>query len=171
MSEDWRVRRTKAFWPKVDRDGPVPVHCPDLGQCWIWTSGRLGKGYGSFRWLNQQTTGAHRVAWEIEHGESPGELHVLHRCDNMLCVNPAHLFLGTNHENVLDMHAKGRAKHGNNPPRGDDHPHRKLSAAAVLEIRAAYESGGITHQSLADSYGVTRTVITHAINRTTWKSV
>lgn len=64
-------------------------------------------GYGQFKALGQHR--AHRVSWLLNKGEISGNLHVLHKCDNRLCVNPAHLFLGTNHDNVKDMWSKGRA--------------------------------------------------------------
>lgn len=87
------------FWAKVRKtDG-----------CWEWMGARRGKGYGQF-YLNGRTQHAHRVAWELVHGPIPPGMQALHRCDNPPCVRPADLFLGTNHDNVLDRHSKGRTK-------------------------------------------------------------
>lgn len=73
--------------------------------CWMWTGARMrGEGsYGRFR--NRL---AHRVAWELFKGPIPFGLYVLHRCDNPPCVNPEHLFLGTQQDNMDDAHQKGR---------------------------------------------------------------
>ncbi len=89
------------FWTKVDKRSG--------NECWNWKAGVRGKGYGCFRYEGKMET-AHRVAWMMEHGQIPAGLHLLHYCDNPLCVNPAHCFLGTNHDNVLDRHAKGRTR-------------------------------------------------------------
>jgi hypothetical protein len=75
--------------------------------CWDWKSYRCKKGYGRFK-LEGSTKMSHRVAWELYFGPIPEGLHVLHVCDNPSCVNPLHLFLGTNQDNVDDKMAKGR---------------------------------------------------------------
>lgn len=92
------------FFAKVDRSGGP-------GACWLWTACTYGGGYGSFG-LGGRTQYAHRVAYELEVGPIPGGLHVLHRCDVRRCVNPAHLFLGTNADNAADMVSKGRQSRG-----------------------------------------------------------
>jgi hypothetical protein len=104
------------FWSKVDRDGPVPVHQPDLGPCWRWTgsvSGRYGHGEIGAGRRGEGNRKAHRVSWEIHRGPIPEGVQVLHRCDNGLCVNPEHLRLGTQGDNMRDMSAKGRHRNQN----------------------------------------------------------
>jgi hypothetical protein len=66
-------------------------------------------GYGKI-WINGKTKGTHRVAWELIYGSIPNGLNVLHRCDVPSCVNPYHLFLGTNSDNIKDAFRKGRMK-------------------------------------------------------------
>jgi hypothetical protein len=91
------------FWAKVDVAGPE--------DCWVWTAALGSTGYGHLggnRRRAQPDYKAHRLSWELHHGPIPEGLSVLHRCDNPPCVNPAHLFLGTQRDNVIDAVQKGR---------------------------------------------------------------
>ncbi len=78
--------------------------------CWEWTGG-LTEGYGMIR-FNYENFYAHRISWIIENGEIPDNLLILHKCDNRLCVNPKHLFLGTIADNMKDKVKKGRQARG-----------------------------------------------------------
>jgi hypothetical protein len=110
------------FWSRVDK----------TDSCWLWTGGLFDDDYGAFR-IAGKSFRAHRVSWMIAHGDIPDGLFVCHNCpdgDNPQCVNPAHLWTGTNQENMDDMIAKGRSLTGDrNPsriypeakPRGDQH--------------------------------------------------
>lgn len=87
-----RQRSVSRFWAHVDKAGPVPESCPDLGPCWVWTGSRNGSGYG--RWASPVWPGdtyAHRVAYRMEVGQIPAGQEIDHRCFNRACVNPAHL--------------------------------------------------------------------------------
>ncbi len=95
--EDFLAR----FWQKVDVRGPE--------DCWLWTGARHYKGYGEFVVLPRRKMKASQVSWILANAaDIPPGLLACHSCDNPPCVNPAHLFLGTNHENILDSVAKGR---------------------------------------------------------------
>ncbi|HXI15150.1 MAG TPA: HNH endonuclease signature motif containing protein, partial [Chloroflexota bacterium] len=107
------------FWAKVDQNGPIPAHCPELGQCWLWTGAKQGSGHGSFR--VGKLTQAHRFSWELTHGEIPDGLVVCHLCDVPACVRVEHLTLGTMAWNNGDKAAKGRA-----PRIGGDRHHARL---------------------------------------------
>ena len=96
------------FWNHVDKNGPIPAHCPHLGPCWIWTGAVDKDGYGRPSVERTRRVRAPRISWAWAHGEIPKGKWVLHRCDNPPCVNPDHLFLGTAKDNAQDALAKGR---------------------------------------------------------------
>ncbi len=99
------------FWSKVDKNGPTPVHCPEVGQCWVWTAFRKpNNGYGTFKGEGGKRGTiilAHRFSYSML-ADIPNGMRVLHRCDNPACVRPEHLFLGSQKDNVHDCIAKGR---------------------------------------------------------------
>jgi hypothetical protein len=78
--------------------------------CWVWFSARTEKGYGILKRNKYPRARAHRVSYEKYVGTIPKDMRVLHKCDNPPCVNPKHLFLGTDRDNTQDMISKGRAK-------------------------------------------------------------
>lgn len=88
------------FWSRVDRSKGDDA-------CWEWTGARNGRGYGMCG-VGTRYHGAHRVAYTLCSGTIPDGLNVCHHCDNPPCVNPAHLFLGTQSDNMRDCFAKGR---------------------------------------------------------------
>jgi hypothetical protein len=145
------------FWSKVDRSG----------DCWVWTAVRV-HGYGRFT-INGQARSvlAHRVAWKLSQGPIPEGLHVCHRCDNPPCCNPAHLFLGTDADNLRDCRNKGRSR----PRRGEQHRDAKLTEQIVQEIRRRYAVERVTHRVLAAAYRVSHRSIGYLINRQTWAHV
>lgn len=142
LEPDRSVPVEDRFWPKVNKDGPIPPHRPRLGPCWVWIAAAPGFGYGTIGVGTDHNERAHRVSWRLHNGEIPTGLHVLHRCDNPPCVRPDHLFLGTPADNSRDMSEKGRAPGS-----------RKLTWEIVDQIRLELTQGA-TRSELADKYGV-----------------
>lgn len=88
------------FWEKVDKNGPIPDHRPELGQCWVWQGSTNKDGYGR-TWTPERQKGAHRASYELMIGPIPGDLDLDHLCRNRSCVNPTHLEPVTTRENIL----------------------------------------------------------------------
>jgi len=99
---------SERFWSKVNKNGPTIIETP----CWEWTAVRMHDGYGQF-WFADQMYRAHRFALEERLGRPLGRKHACHRCDNRACVNPDHLYVGTNNDNVQDKTRKGRCSRVN----------------------------------------------------------
>lgn len=129
------------FWAKVKRLGP--------DDCWLWTAATI-KGYGQFHlprdaYHQNVTVYAHRYAWTITNGQLPDSKHVCHVCDQPLCCNTRHMFLGSAADNLADARAKGRLVDGRHLIKVDD--------AGVRDIRANYRSHENGKQ-LAAKYGI-----------------
>lgn len=151
------------FWSKVNRSSS--------DGCWPWIGSTSAYGYGEFqtgsrRSKTRKVYRAHRVAWELIHGNIPLGLHVLHRCDNPPCVRPDHLFLGTAADNVADRIAKGRT----NQPTGEAIGMAKLTVREVVQIRLQ-RLHGKSVIALAKEYGVSRSSIYSIVNYKMWKEV
>lgn len=160
----------QAFWEKVNRDGPIPVHLPYLDKCWIWEGNRTGNNYGQVKWTPRDRNRmlSHRASWLIHYGEIP-KLNVLHKCDNTLCVNPHHLWLGTQKDNIQDCKQKGRINPvGGRNQKGEGNYHAKLTQADVLEIRRKFASGKYTQIKLAIEFRVTQPNIGYIVRRESW---
>lgn len=133
--------------------------------CWLWTASIDRGGYGRFRLLGKIEK-AHRASWRLYRKAPICGLHVLHRCDVRQCVNPLHLFLGTNAENNADMMAKGR----NKTLPGESNGSSKLSERQVTTIRIR-RSDGATMTAIAAEFGVTHSTISHIVNRRAWRHI
>lgn len=129
--------------------------------CWEYT-GRLNEnGYGIFGFLKRPTR-VHRFVFEMLKGPFDKTLFVCHHCDNPKCFNPAHLFLGTQTDNMSDASRKGRIKIPG--LKGEKHPGAKLSDSEVSAIRREYASGA-RQTALADKYGVTQAMVSLIVRR------
>lgn len=154
------------FWGKVDARNP--------NGCWPWTGARNKSGYGVIS-LGYKQFLAHRVSLAIV-GRDAGELLACHSCDTPLCVNPAHLWAGTQRDNLADCSAKGRRavgkKHGSRThpesrPRGMAIKSAKLTELAVQNIR----SDNRPQPQIAAQYGVSQTLISQIKLRKIWAHI
>jgi hypothetical protein len=150
------------FWSKVNK----------TANCWIWIGAKSKKSKrGNFRPGGcAQKISAHRFSWILKNGPIPSGLCILHKCDIPDCVNPDHLFLGTQADNIADMDKKGRRKTVCVKPfkRGAQNIVAKLTEKDVYEIRAIYKRGDISQKKIADRFSVSQTLISAIINRKIW---
>lgn len=133
--------------------------------CWLWLGATNSKGYGRVG-MKGKVVGAHRYSYEIHKESIPDGLHVLHACDVRHCVNPSHLFLGTNKENVNDRVRKNRG--ANTLGFGEGHKNSKLSDKDASDIRLML-SRGYTGYQLAKKYSVNCQNIYNIRDRKIWK--
>jgi hypothetical protein len=142
--------------------------------CWEWMTGLDQCGYGQFHSNVISSGKAHRWAYTHYVGDIGDGMGVLHKCDNRRCVNPEHLFLGTQKDNVRDAMSKGRATCQNyrtfTPMLGESHPQAKLNNQSVLEIMSLHR-GGASNVAIALLYGVNHSQIANIVNGKKWNHV
>jgi hypothetical protein len=142
---------------------------PNTG-CWLWTGAPSAGGYGVIKHDGRYQK-AHRVSWALHHGFMPDrDVKVCHRCDTPACVNPAHLWLGTQRENIADMVAKGR----NRPPApqlGSKNPQAALTEDDVWAIRHMLRNGSFTQPQIRRAYGVSPMTINRIARGESWRHV
>lgn len=185
-SGNGRVVRSLAdrFWPKVNKDGPIPEQCPDLGPCWLWQGAKNNRGYPQIRSEEGKAILAHRVAWGFATDQPPTPKDLIgHVCDTPPCVRNdsegfyivngielprrGHLFIGDDSANVRDMLSKGRANLTSRA-RGEAHGLAKTTDAAVLAMRAAFDTGTASVEELALTHGLTRQYVKMIVTRRGW---
>lgn len=174
----------KRFWKKVEKN---------RNGCWLWMGAKTHCGYGLIGGgPGKPLVRVHRLSWELLNGPIESRLCVLHKCDNPACVNPKHLFLGTQKDNALDRETKHRGNHPSgeahwvklHPERmargehhwrrrvklweGERNPRGRLRAEDVLTIREKYATGTIEQKELAKEYGLDPSSIWAIVRRKTW---
>lgn len=156
------------YWAKVNKNGPIQPHCPELGPCWEWTGARTPYGYGV---IGDHRTpsgkqGATRIALEFDGRPAPDDTDIRHACDWPPCVRPDHLTAGTTAENLQDMVEKGRDYFSSHP--GARVGDAKLTEAVVLEALAQYHSGRMSIKELARVNGMSISGMRAAITGKNW---
>jgi hypothetical protein len=156
--EIMRITTRERFERKV-----LPWFEPNGCQLWIGTINKQSGGHGRF-YLNKKYPTAHRVSYELYVGPIPNDMQVLHKCDNPPCVNPDHLFLGTQQDNIADMGAKGRKKVFH----GIEHGMAKINPEKAFEIRWLHASG-YSSRKLAAMYDVSKRTIQNVYQNKLWQ--
>jgi len=147
---------TERFFEKIER-------IPEAG-CWIWMGALLSGGYGAFKMVNPtRQARAHVCSWELHNGAVPNGVCVLHQCDVPACVNPAHLFLGTNQDNSDDKFSKNRQRFH----KGREHHSAKLSEENVRDLRRLWTEG-LTITQLGERFHITPQHAWNIANKKRW---
>lgn len=162
MRNHFTPKDIERFWSKVDTSGGDDA-------CWMWQASTVSNEfpYGRFQ-ANYKRFLAHRYSWMITNGPIDDGMFVCHKCDRPRCVNPTHLFLGTQDDNMRDMLEKGRQPKG---AKGELHNMAKLTTEEVMEIRTRYATGDIMRRELASEYGVSLGAVCDIIYRRSWRHV
>lgn len=151
LSEEVINRASKKFWKKVSI-GP---------ECWEWRAGKDADGYGGICIFGKAYK-AHRFSWALHNQKDPGNMLVLHSCDNPGCVNPEHLFLGSNHDNSNDKVSKKRHRFHEN------HPCVRINPLIVRICKRLRINFNWTYASIGSVFDVTPGAIWNAVNGRSW---
>lgn len=136
--------------------------------CWEWTGALSNKGYGRFR-IGKKLYLPHRVVYELTYGKIDKDKEICHKCDNPLCVNPTHLFMGTHSDNMKDCFKKGRLVIPINNRKGEQVGNSKLKDADILKIRELDKT--MYRKDIAKLYDVHGTQISRCLNGISFKHI
>ena len=133
--------------------------------CWIWLGFKDKLGYGRFT-FNRKTYPAHRFSCILAGKPIPNNLFACHKCDNPSCVNPDHIFPGTQADNVHDAISKGRMMQ-----KGEDNCYSKLKNEDILEIREIYKNGSLCKAELARKFHIDKSHVRRIVSRELWAHI
>lgn len=146
----------ETFWKYVNKK--------EINECWNWIGASSKGGYGRFR-INKNIISSHRFSWVIYNGDIPNDKLVLHKCNNPPCVNPNHLYLGTNKDNSEYMVKQNRYIKA----QGEDNGRSKLILSQVKQIRKL--KGILFQRIIAKKFNVSQSLISHIHNNKLWKDI
>ena len=132
--------------------------------CWIWEGTMISNGYGHFCVYHEHPVLAHRYSWTLFNGKIPKNKYVLHKCNNPKCVNPSHLYIGTQKDNIRDVINNGKFIYGSK------HPISKLTEIDIPKI-IEFSSQGISQRKIASMFKINQTTIWKIIHGLAWPHV
>ena len=133
--------------------------------CWEWQGGKTRNGYAKyFHAESHRDYRCNRLAYFLYYLTDPAEKYVCHACDNPLCVNPLHLWLGTAQDNNADRANKDRSFR----PKGERHPHARLTEQDIIQIRTDYASGRFRQCEMAIQYQISPSHIHNIVRNKRW---
>ncbi|MEG4286266.1 HNH endonuclease signature motif containing protein [Microcoleus sp. A006_D1] len=141
-------------------------HITSKDNCWLTDLPNNGHGYCKIS-VNGKTKYAHRIAYEVYKGKIPENMQVCHSCDIPGCINPSHLFIGTQQENLIDCINKGRS----NKPKGENHHKAKLNESNVRQIKSLLVESNLTLKQIAEIFDVGIGAISDIKKNKTWKHI
>jgi hypothetical protein len=147
------IKNAQAFWSRVDIKSDA--------ECWAWIGAKTKRGYGVYAPLPGVLLRTHRVAYALFNGQFDESLFVCHKCDNPICCNPSHLFLGTVKDNTADMDKKGRRANVSGEANG-------AAKLTIEQVRAIY-SDPRTNKQIADDYQIEPTLASQIRLRKIWR--
>jgi hypothetical protein len=150
-----KVNIPEDVWKKINKKSS--------SECWEWMGCKSGDGYGAIQ-INKRTYSVHRLVYELTYDKIPTGLCVCHTCDNPLCCNPKHLWVGTTQENLKDRDLKNRQSYSYGELCGT----HKLITQEVLEIRRLFETNQYTQKELGSKYNVSQSLISGIILKKKW---
>ena len=136
--------------------------------CIVWIRARNSDGYGlATSIFSRKKELAHRISYQLFTGNQPGKLNVCHTCDNPPCINPNHLFLGTQKQNMQGASERKRFK----DRIGEKHPRSTVTEVQVKEMRRLAKDGDLTHQQIADRLSTTKYIVDNVMAFKSWKHI
>ncbi len=163
--KEWAKKSWKKKHAKYIAEFFTKCTQPSPDSCWEWKQSISELGYGKAK-FQTKSIGAHRLAYKFAKGEIPKGLYVCHACDNRKCINPAHLFLGTQRDNVQDSVRKGRRRYAF----GDTAGGRKITSAVVIRIKERAKTER-TYAKMASDYGISRRQICRIVRGKSWRHI
>lgn len=149
------------FWSKVA--------APNENGCRLWLASCKPDGGGQFGTLTSSSESAYRVSWRLTYGPIPEDKQLNHRCDVRPCVEPTHLWAGTQAQNLADMAAKGRSRRGRGDgQKGEDNVTAVLTWEKVRALRAARAKHGFTFDELAERFKISASQVSNIVNNRQW---